>query len=169
MDQKGNGLTVIIIAILVAILGIGWFVYSINKPKEIKNASSSVVSSPKISSSTNLYKTLAPATVPSKTLECAQPITYSANGVPGPVQCSNGGLNVTEWKALAALEPSVLGLGYNPSVNQVQNALCMDVKANISNPIEEMVYSIASLYYNWHLNPNPETVILNGTCHNVDD
>ncbi len=168
MGQKGNGLTVIIVALLVAILGIGWFVYSINKSKEVKSASSSVASSPKISSST-LYKTLAPATVPSKTLECIQPITYSTNGVPSPVQCSNGYLNVTEWKALAALEPSVLGLGYSPSVSQVQNALCMDVKANISNPIEEKVYSIASLYYDWHLNPNPESVILNGTCHNVDD
>ena len=169
MNQKGNGLTFIIVAMLVAILGIGWFVYSINNHKQVKNSSNSSNLAPKIGSSSNLYKTLSPASVPSKTLECSQPITYSASGVPGPVQCSDGSLNVIEWKALAALEPSVLGLGYNPSVNQVQNALCTDVKANISNPIEEKVYSIATLYYDWHLNPNPEQVILNGTCHNVDD
>ena len=115
------------------------------------------------------YAVLSPATVPSKTVECAQSITYAGNGVPGPVQCSNGGLNSTDWNALAALEPSSLKLGYNANPSQVQTALCNDVSANISNPIELTVYQIASLYYGWSFSTNPSVVLTNGTCRNAND
>ena len=112
---------------------------------------------------------LSPATVPSKTAECSQSVTYASNGVPGPVQCSNGELNSTEWNALAALEPSILKLGSNVNAGQVQSALCNDVATNISNPIELTVYQIARLYYGWNFSNNPSVVLTNGTCTNADD
>ncbi len=169
MSLKGNNSSFLIVAFFVTIIGIGIFIFSVNSLKPIKNKSNPNQPLVVSSSSSNLYETLSPASVPSRTIECKQAITYSTSGVPGPYQCPNGALNITDWKALAALEPSVLNLGYSPSSNQVQNALCNDVKANISNPIEETVYSIASLYYGWHFSSNPESIILNGTCHNIDD
>ncbi|MHB1865291.1 MAG: hypothetical protein ACYCPS_04000 [Candidatus Saccharimonadales bacterium] len=115
------------------------------------------------------YATLPPATVPSKTAECSQQVIYASNGVPGPVQCANGNLNADDWQALAALEPKVLTLGYGVSIQQVQSTLCSDVKANISNPIEQTVYQIASLYYGWNFNPSPALILNSSNCQNVDD
>ena len=113
--------------------------------------------------------TLKPATVPPKVAECSAPITFASNGTSGPIQCPNGALNVTAWKSLAALEPRILALGYNPTVAQAEAALCQDVKQNISNPIEAINYQIASLYYGWHFASSPTVVITDGQCQNIDD
>jgi hypothetical protein len=136
-----------------------------------KNASTTQTSSSGSSSTSNAsYTVLSPATVPSKTAECNQQITFSSNGNSGPVQCSNGDLNVLEWNALATLEPTVLTLGYGATSIQVQTALCNDVKssqsdANTNNAdiIEGTVYQIAKLYYDWNFSPDPSTV-LSGGC-----
>jgi len=117
----------------------------------------------------NQYAILPPATVPPKTPECSQQITFSDNGDSGPVTCANGDLNVLEWKALATLEPSVFNLGYNATAAPVQSALCADVSANVSNPIAETNYQIASLYYGWSFSADPGVVLTNGTCVNEDD
>src|SRR5665213_850368 len=100
------------------------------------------------------YATLSPATVPSKTAECNQPITFAGNGNSGPVTCGNGDLNATEWNALAALEPTVMSLGYGPTASQVQTALCNDANASNSDAntknsliVEATVYQITALYY----------------------
>ena len=119
--------------------------------------------------SSSQYAVLAPATVPSKTPECSQSLTFASDGNSGPVTCSNGDLNATEWNSLTTLEPSVMTLGYDATAAQVQSALCADVSANVSNPIEITVYQIASLYYGWHFSSNPAAVLENGTCENVDD
>lgn len=171
MANNGYTITEAVVAIVVAaiLLFIGYLV--LNNPSHSSSTTSlskNITSQSQYPRTTN-NKVLSPATVPSRVPECSQPISYSSIGVPEPYQCSNGYLNATEWQALAALEPSVLALGYNATANQVQSALCSDVKANISNHIEEIVYQIASLYYGWHFNTNPEVVILNGTCQNVDD
>jgi len=117
----------------------------------------------------NEYAILAPATVPPKSPECHQQLTFSSGGDSGPVTCANGDLNVTEWNSLDTLEPTALTLGYNATISQVQTALCADVHANVSNAIEETVYQIASLYYGWHFTGNPSSVLTNGTCVNTDD
>ncbi len=169
MDKRGFSVieTIIVLVILVVIVVGGLIIYKHeDKASVTKSQTQSSQVAPVVNSA---YAVLSPATVPSKTAECSQSITYASNGVPGPVQCSNGGLNSTDWSALAALEPSVLRLGYNASTSQVQTALCGDVSANISNSIELTVYQIASLYYGWNFSTNPSVVLTNGTCRNVDD
>jgi hypothetical protein len=121
------------------------------------------------SSNTSSNGVLSPATVPSKVTECTQTVSFSTDGVPSPIQCSNGDLNTYAWQSLAALEPKVLDLGYNATSQSVQATLCSDVKGNISNVIEENAYKIASLYYGWSFSINPTTVLTNGTCSNIDD
>ncbi len=171
--MRNNGYTAIealvVILIIAVISVVGYWIYSKDHrlPANTTNNQSSVIKTS--NSAANPYATLSPASVPSKTLECSQAVSYASNGVPGPVQCANGYLNKNDWQALAALEPSVLSLGYNATSTQVEAGLCSDVKANISNPIEETVYQIASLYYGWNFNPNPATILSSGSCQNVDD
>lgn len=119
---------------------------------------------------TSSYAVLPPATVPSKTAECSQPITFASNGTSGPVQCANGDLNATEWNALSALEPGVMSLGYSPTAAQVQTALCSDANASNSDAntknsslVEATVYQISALYYGWAFSPSP-TSVLSGGC-----
>lgn len=177
INRQYNPNNVAIIIVVAIILGLfGFFLYNNSKQKYLYNVSSQQSSSTAASSSSSpnqttsvSYTTLSPAQVPSKVAECSQTVTYSSNGNSGPVQCSNGDLNVQEWTALAALEPTVMKLGYSATSSQVQSALCNDVSENISNPIEETVYQISSLYYGWHFSSNPEADITNGTCQNVDD
>lgn len=128
------------------------------------NQSSTVVSS-------NPYAVLSPATVASKTAECTTPITYASNGDSSPVTCSNGDLNVTEWNALATLEPKVMSLGPSATEAQVQSALCSDAtdsasdaNTSNSNAIEATTYTISALYYGWNFASNPSVVLTNGTC-----
>ena len=104
----------------------------------------------------NPYAILSPATVASKVAECSQPVNYNSSGVPAPLQCSNGDLNVTAWNALSAQEPKVMSLGYDPSVSALQSAFCSDLNAAASdsapgadNGIETAVFQISSLYYGW--------------------
>lgn len=121
--------------------------------------------------SANAYATLTPATVPSKVPECATPISFQSNGNSGPVQCANGDLNATEWNALAALEPSVMSLGYTATAAQVQTALCNDANASNSDAntknsfiVEDTVYQITALYYGWNFSTNPSAVLSSGSC-----
>lgn len=123
----------------------------------------------KSQSYTNTKAVLAPATVPPKVYECNQPISFNSDGSSGPISCPNGDINVTEWNALAALEPKILTLGYNASENQIEETLCSDVRANISNPIEKVNYQIASLYYGWQFNNDPTNVLGSAGCTNQDD
>ncbi|HEY1645772.1 MAG TPA: hypothetical protein VGF75_05385 [Candidatus Saccharimonadales bacterium] len=160
---------VIVVAALVIFCGYLVFNHGSKKTPTTSPPASQSQGSSTTSSTTSAYAVLAPATVPSKTAECSQAISYASNGVPGSIQCANGDLNATDWQALAALEPNVLSLGYGASESQVQSTLCSDVEANISNPIEETVYQIATLYYGWNFPSNPSVVLSNGTCQNVDD
>lgn len=121
------------------------------------------------SSTESSYAVLSPASVAPKVSECSQTVTFSSNGSSGPITCANGELNVLAWKALAALEPKVMTLGYSATATQVQAALCADTGANVSNPIEETNYQIAALYYGWNFTTNPSVVLTNGTCVNADD
>jgi len=172
MQNNGGGAVEGIIAslIILFIAVVGFAVYkhddmsgAISPPK---TTTSKTVAASTRQSQNNI---LTPAPVASKVALCAQTISYSADGVPGPIQCTNGDLNSSTWKALAALEPKVLALGYSPTAAQVQANLCSDVAANISNPIELAVYQISSLYYGWSFSSNPSAVLSNGSCQNADD
>lgn len=122
-------------------------------------------------SASNSYAVLAPATVPSKTAECSTPLTYNSNGTSGPLQCTNGDLNVLEWNALSALEPKVMTLGYSPTIAQVQADLCSDASDSASdesvtdsNLIEALTYQITAAYYGWTFSPSPTSVLTNASC-----
>ena len=121
------------------------------------------------STASNSFAVLSPATVPSKTAECSQAVTFAGNGSSSPITCANGDLNATEWNSLSSLEPKVMTLGYGASAAQVQSTLCSDVANNISNIIEQENYQISSLYYGWNFSSNPSAVLTNGTCQNIDD
>jgi hypothetical protein len=121
--------------------------------------------------SNNPYAVLAPATEPSKTAECSEPIVYGTNGSPSPLQCPNGQLNATAWNALSALEPSVMSLGYSATESQVQAAICSDANAadedssaSTSSAIEASIYQISKLYYAWSFSGDPSAVLANGSC-----
>jgi hypothetical protein len=122
-------------------------------------------------SASNPYAVLTPATVASKTAECSQTLVYSSDGNSGPVTCANGDLNVLEWNGLAALEPTVMTLGYGATVAQIQAALCKDAadsdsdaNSNASSIIEATTYQISALYYGWNFSPSPSAVLSDGGC-----
>jgi len=169
LNNKGFG-AVEIVLVLVVIAGLclsGYFL--INGNHKTNNLTTSSAANTPTNQGSNAYGVLSPATVPSKTAECTQQISFSGNGNSGPITCNTGGLNVTEWNSLAALEPKVMTLGYTATTAQIQSALCADVHENISNAIEETNYQIAALYYGWNFSSNPNAVITNGTCVNKDD
>jgi hypothetical protein len=173
-DKSSNGFAlfeILIAAVLlvVLVLAIHFITHTGDHTKTPLVASATKSSTTSTTNSSNSYATLSPATVPSKTAECSQQLTFSSNGTSGPLTCSSGDLNSLEWDALAALEPSVFKLGYGATAVQVQAALCADVGANVSNPIELTVYQVASLYYGWNFSTNPSNVLTNGSCVNVDD
>jgi hypothetical protein len=162
----------VVFAVLVVIaLGLtGYFVmHDSSKTATPVTTSAKAVTTP--STTTNAYAVLAPATVPSKIAECSTPITFAGNGNSGPIQCANGGLNVTEWNALAALEPTVMSLGYGATPGQIQPALCADANASDSDAntkngsiVEATVYQISALYYGWSFTTNPAAVLSGGGC-----
>lgn len=156
------------IAAFIIVVGLGiWLLNRTEGRGGVANSATSVTASQ--SQSTNNYTVLSPATVPPKVAECSQSISFSSNGTSGPLQCSNGNLNVTEWESLAALEPQIMSLGYNVTTSQAESALCSDVHKNISNAIEQINFQISSLYYGWSFQSNPTVVLTNGNCVNKDD
>jgi len=171
LNQNNSGFSAVEIAfVLVILIGLclsGYLLF--NNTHKTNNQATSGSSATSTSSSTSPYAVLSPATVASKTAECSQQLVFSSNGDSGPVTCTNGDLNITEWDGLAALEPSIMTLGYTATVAQVESALCADVRANISNPIEVTNYQISALYYGWNFSSNPSVVITNGSCVNKDD
>lgn len=175
MQKQSNGFAMIeslIVACVVVVCVLGLHLILTHHHTDNHPANSTATNTQQTSvgtSGSSSYAVLSPATVPSKVAECDQNITFTSNGNSSPIQCANGDLNVTEWNALSALEPKVMTLGYKATAAQVQAALCSDVDANVSNPIELTVYHITSLYYGWHFSTNPSVVITNGTCVNVDD
>jgi hypothetical protein len=163
------GFELVFALLIFIVLGlVGYFIFHSLDPKPVApNAAVKSAASPLPTSS---YAVLSPATVPSKTAECTQPISFASNGTSGPVQCANGDLNATEWNALAALEPTVMSLGNGATAAQVQSALCTDANASNSDAntknsslVEAVVYQITALYYGWNFPGNP-TSVLSGGC-----
>jgi hypothetical protein len=160
---------ILMLLVLLVIAVTGYFIFHDNHSHS--PAASSTTSSQATSTPKNSYATLSPATVPSKAPECSTPISFQGNGNSGPIQCPNGDLNVTEWNALSALEPTVMSLGYSASASQVQAALCKDATASASDAnttnsfiVEGTVYQITALYYGWSFPSNPSAILSSGSC-----
>lgn len=159
-----------VIMLIIALIGIYFVLTSGNQSPQSTNSGSTVTSTTS-STSANPYAVLAPATVPSKTAECSQQVTYGSDGNTGPITCANGDLNVLEWNSLATLEPTVMTLGYGATLSQVQAALCSDASdsnsdanTKYSNVIETTTYQITALYYGWSFPTNPTTVLSGNNC-----
>lgn len=136
----------------------------------LSGGSSPAISTQSAPTSSTNVSILKPATVPPKAGECSVSLTYASNGNPSPITCAGNEINVQAWNALAALEPTVMKLGYNPTAARVEQAICFDGNdANvdsspiISAPLESSIYTLASLYYGWHFNINP-TALLSSGC-----
>lgn len=156
--------------IILAIIGI--VIVLISGEKKHSSATGSAnVPAPTAKTDASAFATLPPATVPSKTAECSTPVVYQSNGTSGPVTCGNGQLNVAEWNTLAALEPSVMSLGYSASAQQVRAAACTDASNSSSDAsttnsysIEDTVYQISALYYGWNFGSDPVAGISPSNC-----
>lgn len=161
MQKKTSLLIGICVFLLVVAIAIGAYVLLTTQTKPVAASQSD-----NTFSQSNVYKVLKPATLKPKIAECSQPLTYASDGNPSPVQCSNGALNVLAWNALSAIEPSVMRLGYSPTVAQVEADMCADANAAnadssaaISAPLEATAYQLSALYYGWNLNINPSAVL----------
>lgn len=171
-SEKGSAVAPLIVALVsfVAVVMIGYLV--LVHVKSSTGAVSNITPAHKTTSSqqsVNAYAVLAPATVPPKVAECSQTLSYASNGDPSPVTCANGELNVLDWQAMAALEPTVMKLGYSPSEAQVKAAICtdgnvadQDSTAAISAPLEANAYNAAAIYYGWNFQINPITLLESG-------
>jgi len=166
LNEVGSGAAVGFVAVIVLALVIGVAYVTVNK-----NSTKSTSSVNNQGSSSNLYKVLAPATVPPKVAECSMSVSYGSNGQPQPLTCPNGYINVTAWDSLATIEPKVMSLGYNVSASQVESAICSDVNAadadssaTQSAAIETEVYQISALYYGWNFVPSPSSILASGAC-----
>lgn len=168
--DSGAAITPLLIAAVcfLVVVTVGYSVYS--RTAASSQASQSLQLKPSTNNTNqNNYSILKPATVPSKTAECSQTLSYASNGNPTPVQCSNGQLNILDWQAISALEPTVLKLGYSPTAVQVKAAICkdgndanLDSSASISAPLEANAYQLASLYYGWHFNIDVISLLASG-------
>lgn len=170
--QSGAALTPLIIAsaTFLLVVAIGYYVFTSVNTKAVNSTQSSQQTKATLQPQPiSPYATLKPATVPSKTAECSQQLSYNSNGDPSPVTCSNGDLNILDWQAMAALEPKVMKLGYSPTLAQVEAAICIDGNAAnadssvyITGPLEANAYQVSSLYYGWHFSINPIALLYNG-------
>ncbi len=151
------------------VVGAGFLVYSNLAAKKPGNGYSPQPTRIQSNAGASSYAILKPADVPPKIGECSQTLSYASNGDPSPISCANGDLNILDWQAVAALEPTVMKLGYSATQAQIQHAICVDgnvadadSSAAISAPIETNAYEIASLYYGWKFNINPSALLLSG-------
>jgi hypothetical protein len=170
INKQGFVLTEIIIVTTLLVLIFGGIYLIFHSSTNSDGSKVSDTSSSK-NATNSKYSVLAPATVPSKVAECDQALTYSSDGNPSPIKCTNGSLNVLEWNALATLEPKVMSLGYSVTAPEVQSNICSDANAadadssvGASNAFEESVYQISALYYGWNFTSDPSIVLSNGTC-----
>ncbi len=110
---------------------------------------------------------LPPATVPPRVDECIQQLTFGADGNVWPVSCVNGDLNVLAWQEIAKGNPLIMTLGPYATPDQVEEALCSDLR-NSTIPIATSAYQISALYYGWSFGVDPSQILPNGGCPTTD-
>jgi hypothetical protein len=93
---------------------------------------------------------LPPAVVPPVpgVSECSVTLQVGADGNAGPLSCPDGGINVLAWNYFAKNHPLVLALTPDASVQQVEAAMCADVRTS-TIPIETSTGELAFRYYGW--------------------
>jgi hypothetical protein len=93
---------------------------------------------------------LPPAAVPpaSGVSECSVVLQIGADGNASPVFCPDGGINVMAWTYFAKLNTLVMALSSDADVQQVETAMCTDLK-NSTIPIETSAGQLAFRYYGW--------------------
>ena len=71
----------------------------------------------------------------------------------GPLFCRAGSVNVDAWTNLSSVDSTILGLGRNPTIDQVKAAISSDFSHpdHSTNVIEFSGYQLASAYYGWNL------------------
>lgn len=98
-------------------------------------------------------RVLLPATVVPLITLCTTPIDRDQDGNVGPLFCRDGSINVDAWTNLADVDSNILGLGRNPTVDQVKAAINADFSHpdHSTNVIEYSGYQLATAYYGWNL------------------
>lgn len=171
-SEKGAAIAPLIIAFVsfIAVVMVGYLVLThVKSSTGVVGNSTPTIKNIGNQQTVNAYAVLSPATVPPKVAECSQTLSYTSNGVPSPVTCQNGDLNILDWQAMAALEPTVMKLGYSPSETQVKAAICTDGNAAnqdssiaISAPMEANAYAVSSVYYGWNFQIDPVSLLESG-------
>jgi hypothetical protein len=110
------------------------------------------------------HAVLPPATAPPVTEECDAPITENADGTVQPLLCAGGAVNVRAWQHYAGIVGSstILGLGRSVQRSRVVAALCA-AKPQVSAPILDGAYRLASAYYGWHLGQGLADALVTGS------
>jgi hypothetical protein len=93
---------------------------------------------------------LPPATVPpaAGVSECSLTLQIGADGNAGPLFCADGGINVLAWSYFAKDNPLVMALSSAAVQQQVETAMCTDLKTS-TIPIETSAGQLAFRYYGW--------------------
>jgi photosystem II stability/assembly factor-like uncharacterized protein len=101
---------------------------------------------------------LAPAKVGPVGDECRLPITREADGNVTPLLCGDGGVNALAWMVFshgcprggACTWSQTMALGRQPSVAQLEIALCADYRTLFrTNPLTISAGRLAAAYYGW--------------------
>jgi hypothetical protein len=104
--------------------------------------------------------------------ECHSPVSF-LQGLPGPLRCSDGRINVTTWDIYTQFVDGdgsgglrVLTLGTRPSVATVRAVMCADLG---SGPYQDrggelQAEHLAAIYHGWRFPVSP-TVGFPGYCH----
>jgi hypothetical protein len=76
-------------------------------------------------------------------------LEIGADGNAGPLFCSDGGVNVRAWTYFAKDNPLVMALSSEAVPQQVETAMCADLKTS-TIPIETSSGQLAFRYYGWN-------------------
>jgi len=99
---------------------------------------------------------LAPASVMPAVDLCSADLVATANGNVYPLLCQGGAVNVTAWRFYVQVSSNILALGLDPTLDQVQAALCADQSQYHATYVEESsAYQLAAAYYGWSFTPEP--------------
>lgn len=116
------------------------------------------------SASPEVPAVLAGASVPPVVSLCALPLTPSATGTIGPVNCSGGALNALAWDAALTVNQALLGLGAHASNTAITNELCQPAMQTTSIAEAESVVQIAQTYYGWGAPENLASMLATPGC-----
>ena len=86
---------------------------------------------------------------------------FGADGNVWPVSGVNGDLNVLAWQEIAKGNPLIMTLGPYATPDQVEEALCSDLRRS-TIPIATSVYQISAFYYGWSFGVDPSQILPNG-------